>query len=646
MGAQADSFSARHSEDYLSEMAEESFRNQQFPLAHPRLARFPVLGRIFRRIHSHGYPFVGAVLAVLVVFTMIKAPYLNLPFTGEHYVKYNTYVEPAVHMMERNDPFWFQQKYAADPVANPEGMRRDINYFPLYEWGLFLTYKMLPFGTIEFKTRIFAHLIGVLMLLLAYAFFRFYMAKKLALILLSLIAINPIISLATYVTNLDILAIVFMFASFIALNRYFRIRRFRDLFVSGLLLGTGISIKFSILIFVVPIGILLIWYQRRSRVEFARDAFLYTALGGLVTVGIVVTVARLLRNPIQGTAVGLAFSAVLVAIYVLLKRRAEDLDGLVRNVFERKYLAGATVLILLAVGALAYRMLEMGNYSDEFLTDRTLLWNHRLYEYMLRHQFKSYLTVNVFWLSAGGFMIWLLMRRSDVKNLILSFGIGSAIFWIVASKSIFLHNYYTIIIMITFSMLSALFLYCVVMNLSRASMKIIVLGTFAVLIMPRGFEATAEQLGRYEDVSEVTRYVNSHTAEGDFVLFEGGALTSLSITTGRGLVYPTAMVCDQVREEIRKNGFAKTMEKYRVRFFLTSYDNPHFVDFAPLFKDTKIKEPGFNRNKFIFDRIGYHDPAIGEAYLELDDVVRDQDIPSKFRMDGRVGKYRVYSFSH
>jgi len=128
-------------------------------------------------------------------------------------------------------------------------------------------------------------------------------------------------------------------------------------------------------------------------------------------------------------------------------------------------------------------------------------------------------------------------------------------------------------------------------------------------------------------------------------LFGGGALTSLSITTGRGLVYPTAMVCDQAREEIRKNGFAKTMEKYRVRFFLTSYDKPHFVDFAPLFKDTKIKEPGFNRNKFIFDRIGNHDPAISEAYVELDDVVRDQDIPAKFRMDGRVGKYSVYSFS-
>jgi len=646
MGIQEDSFTKRHSEDYLSERTEETSRNQQFPVAHPRLARYPVLGRFFQRIHAHGYMYIGAVFAILFVFTMIKAPYLGLPFTGDHYVKYNTYVEPAVHMAERNDPFWYQQKYAADPVANPEGLRRDVNHFPLYEWGLLLTYKILPFGTIEFKTRVFAHLVGILMLVLAYRFFRFYMSKKLALILLSLIAINPIISLATYVTNLDVLAIVFMFASFIVLNRYFSIRIFRDLFVSGLLLGIGISVKYSILIYVLPIGILLIWYQSRSRIEFARDAFLYTAIGGLVTVAIVLTVSRLLRNPIQGTAVGLAFTAVLVPLYALLKGRADDLDRLVRSVFERKYLAGATVLVFLAAGAIAYRMLGMGNYSDEFLTDRTLLWNHRLYEYMLRHQFKSYLTVNVFWLSAGGFMIWLLMSRSDVKNLILSFGIGSAAFWIVASKSIFLHNYYTIIIMITFSMLSALFLYSVAMNLSRWHMKLIVLATFAVLILPRAYELTVEQLERYEDVSEVIRYINTHTAEGDFVLFEGGALTSLSITTGRGLVYPTAMVCDQAREEIRKNGFAKTMEKYRVRFFLTSYDKPHFVDFAPLFKDTKIKEPGFNRNKFIFDRIGNHDPAISEAYVELDDVVRDQDIPAKFRMDGRVGKYSVYTFSH
>jgi hypothetical protein len=35
-------------------------------------------------------------------------------------MKYNTYVEPAIYMIENNTPFWNQKKYQADPVNNPE----------------------------------------------------------------------------------------------------------------------------------------------------------------------------------------------------------------------------------------------------------------------------------------------------------------------------------------------------------------------------------------------------------------------------------------------------------------------------------------------------------------------------------------------
>ena len=89
-----------------------------------------------------GVPYALGLIAILFLFTWIKAPYLAAPFTGEHSMKYNTYVEPAVYMVQKDSMLWNQKKYVSDPVHNPEGIFPKFEHLPLMEWGLFLTYRL------------------------------------------------------------------------------------------------------------------------------------------------------------------------------------------------------------------------------------------------------------------------------------------------------------------------------------------------------------------------------------------------------------------------------------------------------------------------------------------------------------------------
>ena len=103
-----------------------------------------MVNRAFRALYCHGYSYVLDLLLAITAFTWIKVPYLTAPFTGEHSMKYNTYVEPAVYMVQKDSMLWNQKKYVSDPVHNPEGIFPKFEHLPLMEWGLFLRTSCSP----------------------------------------------------------------------------------------------------------------------------------------------------------------------------------------------------------------------------------------------------------------------------------------------------------------------------------------------------------------------------------------------------------------------------------------------------------------------------------------------------------------------
>ena len=110
---------------------------------------------------------------------------------------------------------------------------------------------------------------------------------------------------------------------------------------------------------------------------------------------------------------------------------------------------------------------------------------------------------------------------------------------------------------------------------------------------------------------------------------------------------PATLASDRTREEIHKLGFAETMRKYRIKYFFSPNEKPFFKDFVPLFAKTKLIEPSgttFNRNISIYRVIGQEYHEIDDELKEVEQMENKFDIPGKFKLVAKIGKYNFYSF--
>ena len=630
-------------EELRSEREGERERRIRFSAAFPGISAIPGAGHLARWCYSIGVVPIAGLFAIVVLFTAIKAPYFGMSFTGGHAMKYSTYVEAAQHMAEKNDPTWYQLKYQSDPVHKPNGIFKKFWHIPLYEWGLFATYKILPSGSIETKTRIFAHGIGILILTSGFFFFRRWVPEKLSLLIVFLMAINPIISFSTFVTVLDSLAILFTLTSLVLLNGYFDSRKVQRLFWAGILFGIGLCVKYSMLLWCAPIGLMLLYFRRENIVAFLRNFAIYGLLGVLCIVANRTSISKLPSEPLSALLMFGIWVLIFSLIYAGIKKYGPVMDKVLGKIYASKAFLSVSLLFLLAAGAGVIKVIGLEKYADESLTDLSLLLNSRVYAYMLRIQFKSFMTPVVFWLGFVGIAIVFCTRGGSLKKVASAFLVGSAVYWVAASKAIFIHNYYTIIIMITFSLLSAAGIYYMLMNFSHMRIKIILSLMFLALIFPQSFRVNVAGLNPTEDISEVIQFILNNTTEDDLILNETG-LSPITIYTGRGLIYPLRIVDHTIREEIQSIGFAETMKKYRIKYLFTSNETPLYIDFAPVFAKTQIVEPSYNRNHMIFKLIGDNDIEMNRQYQELEDIVKKYKISEKFRLEAKVGNYRFYSF--
>ncbi len=148
----------------------EQIKKQEFQFKFPRLNKIWGVRHISKWFYKEGWFVILILLLILIVFTLIKLPYFGVSFTGEHTMKYNSYVEPAKYMLENDNPFFYQKKYLSDPVNNPRGNFSVFGSLPLLEWGLLLTYKIFPSNSLEVNTRLFTNFLGILLLLSSYLF--------------------------------------------------------------------------------------------------------------------------------------------------------------------------------------------------------------------------------------------------------------------------------------------------------------------------------------------------------------------------------------------------------------------------------------------------------------------------------------------
>ncbi len=621
----------------------EARRREHLLTGHPRLARMPIIGWLVTSLYSHGIAYIFALICILIVFTAIKMPYFGLPFTGEHASKYNTYVEPAMYMSEHNNPLWYQLRYVANPLHNPDGIRPMFNTLPVLEWGLFLAYEFLPFGSLEVKTRLASHIIGILILVCGYVFFYRWVPKSMALLITGLTAVNPVIHLATFVTVLDSVVIVFMFVSLSLLSDYLESRDTRRLYWAALVFGLGTSVKYSLFLWLAPIAGCLIWYRSDSVERSVRDAGIYVGLSLLPVVMTRTTVRYLPGSPMFGM-VGLGMWIIAYALlYSLLPVWEGRITYQVQRLLKAKLALTFVGLSVVVMGLGVTQVLGLHNYADKFLTDGHLLLNYKMYKYMAWHQFKEYMTPIVFKIGMLGIAILCLAKGTRLKRVSFAFCSGSLVYWVLASKSMFFHVYYTLIIMITFSLLAGTAIYYVMTAMDRPLMKGLFLLFFGALIVPRTLEATAHRLGRYEDISEVIAFVLNNTQRSDIIIHEE-YYTPVTIYTGRAFVRAFQLADDKFRDDVRKIGFAATMAKYRVKYLFTPHDEPSYRDFAEVIEDAGVLGSTYDRNYAICERLKIRCEGSEKVHRRLDDIVVARKIKEKFRLEKKVGKFSFYRF--
>ena len=607
-----------------------------------------MVNRAFRAVYCHGFSYVLALLLAITVFTAIKVPYLKVPFTGEHSMKYSTYVEPAFYMSQKNTMLWYQKKYVSDPVHNPEGIFHEFDHLPLMEWGLFLTYKMFPGTAMEFKTRIFTHSIGVLVLLYAYLFFCRYFPKSYNVLFIWLLALNPVFSFSSYVTVLDIIAFLFMFMSLRQISVYFYGKNISSLMWAAVWFGLGNAVKYPLFLWLAPISLLFMYYESENKASFIKNYFIYIVMSLFVTFTAVYICKRLIISPISRLYSCILCDYISGVNFVFIKEKRRFRSAYVRNYMGKQKNFWMALGVLIIIVILLIRMFGLYDFADEFLTDSSLIANYRMYKYMLLSQFKNDMTRNLFWFGIFGIAMAFLTRETAMRKVALPFVFGSTVYWIIASKSVFIHIYYSLIIMITLTIGAAYLIYLILRNFKELTQKIVISACLLSIILPPVLDATNDRMRNYLDVEKVVQFIDKNTKPDEFILFEG-FLTPISIYTGRGFVMPAVMIDNQVMEDIHTIGFANTMHKYKIKYFFTPNESPFYLDFAPMFAHTKIKEPSgqnFDRNILINNAIGVQSAEISKDLRDVEEIEKKYNIPEKFVLAAQFGRFKFYSFQN
>jgi len=635
-------------EEFLYEKNAERMRRESIQERVTKTASFKLVNHIFGSIYCHGFSYFLAFLLVIVLFTAIKIPYLQVPFTGKHSMKYNTYVEPAIYMGQKGTMLWNQKKYVSDPVHNPEGIFPKFEHLPLMEWGLFLTYRLFPATGIELKTRIFTHLIGLLTLLCAYRFFSGYFPKSFNLLFIGLVAMNPVFSFATYVTVLDSIVFLFMFISLRQISVYLERKRLRNLLWAGVWFGLGNAVKYPLFLWLAPIAFLFLYFQRNDNAGFFKDFGIYIITSLLVTFVTALVVSNLISSPGFAFALVSFLAMLLWGIHRFLVKYEESVQRFAEHILAKKGILGLISVLCVVAGIFLFRTLRLSDYADEFLTDSSLVGNYRLYKYMLFHQFKEYMTRNLFWFGLFGAALAFLTRESAMRRVWIPFLFGSLVYWIVASKSIFFHIYYSLIIVLTLTLSAAYFIFFIARTFKEPLQKTIILLCFLVILFPPILDATNGRMNNYVNVDNAVQFIKDNTKPDEFILFEG-FLTPLSIYTGRGFVMPAVLIDNTIREDIHKVGFAETMRKYRIKYLITPNERPFYMDYAPMFEPTKIVEPSgknYNRSITIYNTIGVTDSGISDDLRQVEEIEKKYNIQEKFVLAAQIGRFKFYSFQN
>lgn len=392
-------------------------------------------------------------LFVLTVYLAVRAPYLDLSFTGLHEMKYSTYVEPAKHMTEHGF-LWNQAMYQSDPESLPEGKFDTFGQYPFMEWGITSLSKLNNGSSLEFNTRLFMTILGVAILILLNVVTKMFMQPRQRLVFIFLLSINPIFQFFTFVTVLDSINILFFLISIYFLIRGLEKQKLNLLFLSGVVAGIGVNVKYHALIFYTPLIIYLLFkFCNKNYTNLA--VYLITVLPSLVleTVFFRSSLRYLPRDPIFFGSIFIIIVILHIILFYKIDSFKTKLETLVASRITMIYstIIAASILILLSILTIKW----VQSYLIEFVTDGHLILNINFYTYFFE-KYISWVSLPILIL-AGLAVPFIFSVENKSKKYYIAFWLSAIVYFLITSKVLFFHEYYHHILVIVILMFATIF---------------------------------------------------------------------------------------------------------------------------------------------------------------------------------------------
>lgn len=576
-----------------------------------------------------------AILVVLITYTVIKIPYFNQDFTGEHPMKYSAYVEPALHMSGNNDFFEYKKQYYSDPL---DKTIQENPSFPILEWKLATMYKIFSNVSVEINTRLVMYMFGILTLIFSFLFLKEFTNKKIAFFSSIFLATNPIFGLATFVTVYDSVILMYLFASLYFLTLFLKNRKPLFLItIAGALAGLGIAAKITLLVWLLPIVLIVIFFKSPN---------LYTKLFDTTTYLFFLFLPYIATKP-EEKILSLAM-AILVAVFLtrFLEIRKDKILFYLENLHKKKFLLPITILAVLPIILIIMQTLQDSGIREEFITDSKLLFNFDMYLYMTR-QFVRHLGIPLALLGILGIFSLFFIKEKDIKVVGFAFLISGFLFLITSAKSIFFHDYYTIFLMAVILLQGAIAIYFVTEKIKNFAINTLIFFLIFLFILIPRISHTKERFEPQEEkFDKALEYFIENTQEEDFYIDEVQA-TYFSTYSKRKRVGDLVMLEDvNFKSEVREFGFKETMDKYNIKYLITFNDEPEYEKYANIFSEDVLQRPSYRRTDLILSIVNSEKYEYFEDLEQREQIVEQYNLKEKFVLEKKIGNFKFFTFAN
>jgi hypothetical protein len=194
---------------------------------------------------------------------------------------------------------------------------------------------------------------------------------------------------------------------------------------------------------------------------------------------------------------------------------------------------------------------------------------------------------------------------------------------------------------------ASLFIYIFTSLFQKSYVKLLLIILLGFYLITPTIKETRRQLSfQREGFIEAAEYLEENTKPNDLYIDESHLL-SLTLETGRARIGdPNMFNNDEFKEVVEEIGFSGAMDKYNVKYLITSNIVPCYEGFADVFAKEDLRPTLTARESKL---LPVATPEDYSNFVETEKrgfLVDKYDIDKKFIFEKQIGVYRFFRFEN